>query len=54
MKISKLPTIYKDIKPLLSGICNEAKSLLKQREDYNDTMKIIRDNYTSKINNKAS
>jgi Mg2+ and Co2+ transporter CorA len=53
MKISRLPTIYKDIKPLLSGICNEAKSLLEQRKTFNDRMKLIRDNYTSKINNKT-
>ena len=53
MKISRLPTIYKDIKPLLSGICNEAKSLLEQRKINNDRMKLIRDNYTSKINNKT-
>lgn len=52
MKISRLPTVYKDIKPLLSGICNEAKSLLEQRKTNSDRMKLIRDNYTSKITNK--
>ena len=54
MKISRLPTIYKDVKPLLSGICNEAKSLLEQRKAYTDRMNLIRDNYTSKINIKAA
>jgi Mg2+ and Co2+ transporter CorA len=54
MKISRLPTIYKDIKPLFIGICDEAKSLLEQRTAYNERMKLIRENYTAKITNKKN